>query len=38
LLCYTFFQNLGNSIIGLALILLGIPLYLYFQRMKRASA
>lgn len=38
LLYYTFFQNLRNSIIGLALILLGIPLYLYFQRKKRASA
>jgi APA family basic amino acid/polyamine antiporter len=37
LLYYTFFQNLRNSIIGLALILLGIPLYLYFQRAKRAS-
>jgi APA family basic amino acid/polyamine antiporter len=37
LLYYTFFQNLRNSIIGLTLILLGIPLYLYFQRMKRAS-
>jgi len=38
LLYYTFFQNLRNSIIGLALILLGIPLYLYFQRKKRSSA
>jgi APA family basic amino acid/polyamine antiporter len=38
LLYYTFFQNLRNSIIGLGLILLGIPLYLYFQRMKRNPA
>jgi APA family basic amino acid/polyamine antiporter len=35
LLYYTFFQNLRNSAIGLALILLGIPLYLLFQRAKR---
>ena len=34
LLYYTFFQNLRNSIIGLALILLGVPLYIYFQRKK----
>ncbi|MFL6301385.1 MAG: APC family permease [Terriglobales bacterium] len=31
LLYYTFFQNLRNSIIGLGLILAGIPLYLYFR-------
>jgi APA family basic amino acid/polyamine antiporter len=37
LLYYTFFQNLRNSIIGLALILCGIPLYWYFQRAKRAA-
>src|SRR5256885_6786678 len=37
LLYYPFFQNLRNSIIGLALILCGIPLYWYFQRAKRAA-
>lgn len=35
LLYYTFFQNLRNSIIGLGLILAGIPVYLYFRRKHR---
>jgi len=38
LLYYTFFQNLQNSIIGLGLILAGIPLYLYFRRKHRNEA
>jgi basic amino acid/polyamine antiporter, APA family len=36
LLYYTFFQNLQNSIIGLGLILAGIPLYVYFRRKHTA--
>ena len=38
LLYYTFFQNLRNSIIGLGLILLGLPLFLYFRRQAGAKA
>jgi basic amino acid/polyamine antiporter, APA family len=36
LLYYTFFQNLRNSMIGLGLILAGVPLYVYFRRKKQA--
>jgi basic amino acid/polyamine antiporter, APA family len=36
LLYYTFFQNLRNSMIGLGLILAGVPLYVYFRRKKHA--
>jgi len=35
LLCYTFFSNLRNSIGGLVVILLGIPVYLWFARRKK---
>ena len=34
LLCYTFFDNLRNSIAGVAVILLGIPVYLWFARKR----
>jgi APA family basic amino acid/polyamine antiporter len=37
LLCYTFVSNLRNSIVGVVVILLGIPVYLWFARQKRAS-
>ena len=37
LLCYTFFSNLRDSIGGLIVILLGIPVYLWFARRKRAG-
>src|SRR5438270_999034 len=37
LLYYTFFQNLRNSIVGLGLILMGIPLYVYFRRKQRVE-
>jgi APA family basic amino acid/polyamine antiporter len=36
LLYYTFTQNLANSGIGLAVILAGIPVYLYFARSNRS--
>ncbi len=35
LLCYTFFSNLRDSIAGLIVILLGIPVYLWFAKQKR---
>lgn len=35
LLYYTFTQNIANSGIGLAVILAGIPVYLYFARRNR---
>ena len=38
LLYYTFFQNLQNSLIGLGLILAGIPLYVYFRRRSSLSS
>lgn len=34
LLCYTFASNLRNSLAGLAVILLGIPVYLWFSRRR----
>jgi APA family basic amino acid/polyamine antiporter len=34
LLCYTFFDNLRNSIAGVAVILMGIPVYLWFARKR----
>jgi basic amino acid/polyamine antiporter, APA family len=37
LLCYTFVSNLRNSIAGVVVILLGIPVYLWFARQKRES-
>jgi APA family basic amino acid/polyamine antiporter len=37
LLCYTFFSNLRDSIAGLIVILLGIPVYLWFARQRRRS-
>jgi APA family basic amino acid/polyamine antiporter len=37
LLCYTFVSNLRNSIGGVVVILLGIPVYLWFARKKRAA-
>jgi basic amino acid/polyamine antiporter, APA family len=36
LLCYTFMSNLRNSMAGVVVILLGIPVYLWFARQKRA--
>ena len=38
LLCYTFQSNLRNSIAGVAVILLGIPVYLWFKRRKNQRA
>jgi APA family basic amino acid/polyamine antiporter len=37
LLCYTFFSNLRNSIGGVAVILLGIPVYMWFARKRSQS-
>jgi APA family basic amino acid/polyamine antiporter len=37
LLCYTFVDNLRNSILGVVVILLGIPVYLWFARRKAAQ-
>src|SRR5262249_8680077 len=37
-LCYTFAGNLRNSIIGSAVILAGIPVYLYFAKQKLAAS
>jgi APA family basic amino acid/polyamine antiporter len=37
LLCYTFFSNLGDSIGGVVVILLGIPVYLWFARKRTNS-
>jgi APA family basic amino acid/polyamine antiporter len=37
LLCYTFFSNLRNSIVGVVVILLGIPVYLWFAAQKRRA-
>jgi basic amino acid/polyamine antiporter, APA family len=38
LLCYTFRSNLRDSIAGVAVILLGIPVYLWFRRRKNERA
>jgi basic amino acid/polyamine antiporter, APA family len=38
LLYYTFTSNLGNSIAGLIVILLGIPVYLWFARQRDRAA
>ena len=35
LLCYTFFSNLRDSIAGLIVIALGVPVYLWFAAQKR---
>ena len=35
LLCYTFASNLRNSIAGVIVILLGVPVYLWFARQRR---
>ncbi len=35
LLCYTFFSNLRDSIGGVAVIVLGIPVYLWFARKRQ---
>lgn len=35
LLCYTFASNLRNSIVGVAVILLGIPVYARFARKRK---
>jgi len=35
LLCYTFVSNLRDSIAGVAVILLGIPVYMWFARRRR---
>jgi APA family basic amino acid/polyamine antiporter len=37
LLCYTFASNLRNSIIGVVVILLGVPVYLWFAKRRRAT-
>lgn len=37
LLCYTFFSNLRNSIAGVVVILLGIPVYLWFAAQKQRA-
>ena len=38
LLCYTFLDNLRDSIAGVAVILLGIPVYLWFARRRRTRS
>ena len=38
LLCYTFVSNLRDSVGGVIVILLGIPVYLWFARQRRRSA
>lgn len=38
LLCYTFASNLRDSIGGVVVILLGIPVYLWFARQRRRKA
>ena len=38
LLCYTFASNLRNSIIGVVVILLGIPVYLWFAKRKKGPS
>jgi APA family basic amino acid/polyamine antiporter len=38
LLCYTFASNLRDSIGGVIVILLGIPVYLWFARQRRRKA
>jgi APA family basic amino acid/polyamine antiporter len=37
LLYYTFTSNLRDSIAGLVVILLGVPVYFWFARKKRRS-
>lgn len=37
LLCYTFASNLRNSIAGLIVILLGVPVYLWFAKRRNAT-
>jgi APA family basic amino acid/polyamine antiporter len=38
LLCYTFFSNRRDSIGGVVVILLGVPVYLWFARQRRQEA
>jgi basic amino acid/polyamine antiporter, APA family len=38
LLCYTFVSNLRDSVGGVIVILLGIPVYLWFARQRRRSS
>jgi APA family basic amino acid/polyamine antiporter len=38
LLCYTFASNLRDSIGGVVVILLGVPVYLWFARQRRQEA
>jgi basic amino acid/polyamine antiporter, APA family len=38
LLCYTFANNLRDSIGGLVVILLGVPVYVWFARQRRREA
>ena len=37
LLCYTFLDNLRDSIAGVVVILLGIPVYLWFARRRAGN-
>ncbi len=37
LLYYTFTENLRNSAWGVLVILMGVPIYLYFARKKREA-
>jgi len=37
-LCYTFTDNLRNSLLGVALILAGIPIFLFFARRRKLRA
>jgi APA family basic amino acid/polyamine antiporter len=37
LLCYTFVSNLRDSVGGVIVILLGIPVYLWFARRRSAT-
>jgi APA family basic amino acid/polyamine antiporter len=38
LLCYTFASNLRDSIGGVVVILLGVPVYLWFARQRKARS
>jgi APA family basic amino acid/polyamine antiporter len=38
LLVYSYAENLKNSLIGTAIILLGVPLYTAFRKSRRVSS
>jgi APA family basic amino acid/polyamine antiporter len=37
LLCYTFAENVRNSLMGTLVILAGVPIFLYFKKQKQSS-